>query len=222
VSGIDALAVKGGKKMEIPLRADVHCTDVDGSIGHSLYVVIDPVAEQVTHVVVRDRQRLDVERLVPLELVQETAPKRIWLSCTKDAFRALRPFIAKEYLRAKSPFADYDRDGVLVLPYVLPRNGSLSGEQQHRPVSGGKLAVRRGSRIEATNGPIGTVDEFMVDPADGSITHLVLRQGHPWGERDVVIPLSEIDRVKDNVVYLRLNRMRVGLLPSVSALRKWT
>ena len=208
--------------MKIPLRADVHCTDIEGPIGHSLYVVLDPIAEQLTHVVVRDRQRSDVERLVPLELVQETAPKRIWLSCTKGEFRGLRPFIAREYLRTKSPFGDYDRDGVLVLPYALPKNGPMPGGREHRSIPRNELAVRRGWRVEATNGPIGTVDEFMLDPADGSITHLVLRKGHPWGERDVVIPLSEIDRVKDNVVYLRLNKMRVGLLPAVHVVRKWT
>jgi sporulation protein YlmC with PRC-barrel domain len=208
--------------VEIPLRADIHCTDVEGPVGCSQYVVLNPLSEQLTHVVVKDRQRSDVERLVPLELVEKVTPKRIWLSCTKVEFRGLRPFIAREFLRAKNPYADYDRDSVLVLPYVVPRNGPVPGGCESRVLSANELAVRRGARVQAANGPIGTVDEFMVDPVDGGITHLVLRKGHPWGERDVFIPVSEIERVKEDVVYLQLNKMRVGMLPTVPVVRKWT
>jgi hypothetical protein len=208
--------------MEIPLRADVHCTDIEGPIGYSQFVVLNPVTEQLTHVVVRDRQRQDVERLVPLGLVAEAAPKRIWLSCTKGEFRALRPFIEKEFLWAKSPFAGYDPEGVLVWPYAVSETGPMPGDQERRSIPLGKLAVRRGSRVEALNGHLGTVDEFLVHPADGGITHLVLRKGHPWGQRDVAVPVTEIERVKENVVYLRLNKLRIGALPQVPVLRKWT
>lgn len=37
------------------------------------------------------------------------------------------------------------------------------------------------------------------------ITHLVLRESHLWGQKDVTIPVSEIDRMEDNVVYHKLN-----------------
>ena len=77
-------------------------------------------------------------------LVEEAAPKRIWLSCTKGEFRGLKPFIGKEYLRARSPFADYDPDGVVVLPYVLSETKRMPGEQDHRSIPPGELAVRRG------------------------------------------------------------------------------
>jgi sporulation protein YlmC with PRC-barrel domain len=208
--------------VEIPLRADVHCIDIENPVGHSQYVVLNPVTEQLTHVVVRDRQRQDVERLVPLELVERATPKRIWLSCTRNEFRDLRPFIGKEFLRTKGSFADYDPDRVLVLPYVVSETGPLPGERKHRSIPPNELAVRRGSRVEAASGPVGTVDEFVIDPVDGGITHLVLRKGHPWGERDVAVPVSVIERVKENVVYLRLSKLRIGLLPTIPVLRKWT
>jgi hypothetical protein len=38
--------------MDIPLNAEVHCTD--GVCGRSTYVIVNPVNEQVTHVVVRE------------------------------------------------------------------------------------------------------------------------------------------------------------------------
>jgi hypothetical protein len=154
--------------------------------------------------------------------VEEAAPKRIWLSCTRDEFRRLRPFIRKEFLRAEGPFAGYDPDDILVLPYVVSEIGSMPGDQEHRSIPPGDLAVRRGSRVEAINGPVGTVNEFVVDSADNGITHLVLRKGHPWGQRDVAIPVSEIECVRENVVYLRLNKLRIGVMPQVPVLRKWT
>jgi len=208
--------------MKVPIHADVHCTDIDGPCGSSQYVILHPVTEKLTHVVVRDRQRPDVERLVPLELLEEIAPKRVWLSCTRGEFRGLRPFIAKEYRQTKKLFADYDADSVLVLPYVVATNQAVLEGQDDRSIPASNLALRRGARVEATNGSIGTAGEFVIDPMDGSITHLLLKTGHPWGEREIAIPVPEIERVKDNVVHLRLNKMRVGMLPSVDVLRKWT
>ena len=45
--------------MEIPLQAQVACTDGVG--GHAAYVLINPVAGQVTHLVVQEDSLLGVE-----------------------------------------------------------------------------------------------------------------------------------------------------------------
>ncbi len=49
---------------------------------------------------------------------------------------------------------------------------------EYERIPPGELAVRRGARVETTDGHAGRVDEFLVNPADGYITHLVLREGH--------------------------------------------
>jgi len=43
--------------------------------------------------------------------------------------------------------------------------------------------VRRGTRVEATDGHVGHVDEFVVNPENGHITHSVMREGHLWGKK---------------------------------------
>ena len=217
---IDTEQATGAK--EIPLGADVYCIDTEDPIGRARYVVLDPVAERLTRVVVCDRRRPEIGRVVPLGQVGEVAPKRIWLTCTKDEFRGLRPFIAKEYLRAKNPFADYDPGEVLVLPYVLLHIEPGSEEQTYRSIPLLELQVRRGIRIEAADGPIGTVGELVIHPIDGNITHLMLGKDHPWGERDVAIPVTDIERIRENVVYLRLNKLLIRGLPHVRVQRKWT
>lgn len=64
----------------------------------------------------------------------------------------------------------------MIWPYTIPETEMISVEYERIPP--GELAVRRGARVETTDGHAGRVDEFLVNPADGYITHLVLREGH--------------------------------------------
>jgi sporulation protein YlmC with PRC-barrel domain len=75
--------------------------------------------------------------------------------------------------------------------------------------------VRQGARVEATDGRVGRLDEFLVDPANEHVTHLVMREGHLWGRRDVTIPVSEIDLIEEDTIYLKLDKEQVGALPTV-------
>jgi sporulation protein YlmC with PRC-barrel domain len=79
----------------------------------------------------------------------------------------------------------------------------------------GELAVRRGTPVEATDGHVGQVDEFMVNPTTGNITHLIMREGHLWGQKDVSIPVSEIRETNDDGVMLKLNKREVEALPVI-------
>ena len=85
-------------------------------------------------------------------------------------------------------------------------------------IPSGELAVRRGARMEATDGHVGQVDEFWVSPMSERITHLVLRKGRLWGQKDVAIPVSEIDRVEEDA--LKLDKRRVKALPAIPVQRK--
>lgn len=85
----------------------------------------------------------------------------------------------------------------------------------HRRVPKGELAIERGSRVEATDGPVGKVDELLVDPQDEHITHLVLREGHLWGQKDVTIPALQIDHIEDDAVFLKLDKHAVESLPAM-------
>jgi sporulation protein YlmC with PRC-barrel domain len=80
--------------------------------------------------------------------------------------------------------------------------------------------VHRGARIHATDGAIGRVDEFLVNPANNRISHLVLREGHLWGQKDVTIPVAEIDHIDEDAVCLKLNKQQVGALPAIPVRRR--
>jgi sporulation protein YlmC with PRC-barrel domain len=75
--------------------------------------------------------------------------------------------------------------------------------------------------VEATDGHVGRVDEFVVDAGTGHITHLVLREGHLWGQKDVSISISEIGRIEADVVYLKLDKAGIDALPTIPVQRDW-
>jgi hypothetical protein len=64
------------------------------------------------------------------------------------------------------------------------------------------------------------VDEFMIDPETGHVSHIVMREGHLWGARDVVIPVSAIVEFDESQVRLSLEKREIEDLPPISVMRK--
>ncbi|MGD8473737.1 MAG: PRC-barrel domain containing protein, partial [Anaerolineae bacterium] len=158
---------KGAQAMEVPLNVEVHCSD--GRCGRSTYIVLNPATEQITHIVVREKQPSRVERLVPAVLIQQTAAEVIVLGCTLEEFSALEPFNQTEFVYGNLPHHATDPSLTMLWPYVVPAKRIVG--DKIRPIPPGQLAVRRGARVEATDGRVGRVDELLVDPDSGGITH---------------------------------------------------
>jgi sporulation protein YlmC with PRC-barrel domain len=203
--------------MEFPLNAEVHCTD--GHCGRSTHVILNPTSGRITHIVVRERQPPRVERLVPVVLVAKTATEVVVLNCTREEFARLEPFIQTEFVYGDLPHHASDPSLTLLWPYVVPTKRIV--DERIRPIPPGELAVRRGARVRATDGWIGHVDEFCVDPESGHITHLVLREGHLWKNKVVTIPVSQIDRMEEKVVYLKADKKAIEDLQPIPVQRQW-
>ena len=204
--------------MDIPVDVEVHCSD--GLCGRSTYVLLDPVHKEVTHLVVKEAKAPHTERVVPIDAVSETNPELILLRHTRDELAKMDPFIRTEYVREERTASGYPPAGFLGIgPPLLWRDVDLDWTYvvpvDHKQVPLGEQAIRRGTRVEATDGRAGHVDELLVDPETERMTHLVMREGHLWGQKDVVIPVSEIDRIKEDTVYLKLSKDEVQALPAI-------
>jgi sporulation protein YlmC with PRC-barrel domain len=193
--------------MDMPLNVKVYC--VDGLCGQSKEVVMDRKTEEVTHLVVKENHSPHTELLVPIHLVEETTPHAIRLRCAKDELEELQPLRKVEVIEEKIPH--YVPDPFL-MPIEIPETKWVT--VRHEAIPPGEVAVRQGASVEASDGHVGQLDEFLVDPVTEQVTHLVMRAGHLWGQRDVTIPVSEIDRLGENTIYLKLNKAQVGALPS--------
>jgi hypothetical protein len=211
--------------MEIPLNAQVECTD--GVCGRSVFVLINPVIEEVTHLVVREDSS-NVEYIVSVDVVSETIRDTIQLRCSKAELEKMDPFIKATFIEEKMPDKMFVYGGgmygwgsyyyaPLVTPGVAVR---VTVEEEQIPP--GELAVRRGTRVEATDGYIGQVDEFVVNPENGHITHLVMSEGHLWGQKDVIIPLSAMGETREDTVFLKLDKHQIELLPTFPLRRRWS
>lgn len=109
---------------------------------------------------------------------------------------------------------------ILHLVWVaLPLSGDSLKPLKHERIPSGELAVRRGARVKATDGQVGRVDEFLAEPATRHIAHLVLREGHLWSQKDAMIPISEIDRVGEDAVYLKLDKRAIESLSAIPVRR---
>ena len=211
--------------MEIPLQAQVECTD--GICGRSVYVLIDPVIEKVTHLVVREDLSPNIEYIVPVETISATIVDTIQLRYSKAELEKMNPFVQTEFVEEKVlDYAGYRGGmygmGSYYMPYVTSDEISVLVPAEHQQIPPGELAVHRGTRVEANDGYVGKVDEFVVNPKNGDITHLVMREGHPWGKKDVIIPLSAIGKTLDGTMFLKLNKNQIESLPTFPVHRRWS
>jgi sporulation protein YlmC with PRC-barrel domain len=214
---------------QITIGTEARCTD--GVCGEVSRVVVDPVAEAVTHLVVEPRKRQGLARLVPVDLVRaappgEAAPPGVQLSCTLAAFEQLDPAEETQFVPGSTGYAAYGPEQVITWPYYglnagtgLPGGVDLgvagfSPAVTYDRVPLGEVEVRRGDPVEATDGRIGHIQGLVVDPHDHQVTHVLLQEGHLWGRKDVAIPIKAVSRVGDTI-RLSISKHEVQDLPTV-------
>jgi sporulation protein YlmC with PRC-barrel domain len=212
--------------MEIPLNAQVECTD--GVCGRSVDVLLNPVLDQMTHLVVREDSSPNTEYIVPVDCVTETIADTIRLRCSKAEMEKMELFMNTTFIKEKVPEwlmesggGTYGMGSIYYYPYVTPER-TVYEPVDNQQIPEGEMAVRRGTRVEATDGYVGKVDEFVVNPENGHITHLVMREGHLWGKKDVIIPLSAMGDTRGDTVFLKLDKQQIESLPTFPLKRRWS
>lgn len=203
--------------IDLPTKANVICSD--GHIGHSTYVIFNPDNHQMTNLVVKSEIPPFGKYLVPINQVEGTTNDLIKLKCTRKDFFALEPFECEEYIKTKLPeyidsYQFNSRFGIdtrEVDTYIPVKILNISPDE---------MALRRGAQVEATDGTVGKVDELLINSNNMQVTHLVLLEKHMLQHREITIPVSQIDRVFDDKVYLKLDRQSVEQLPT-TPIQRW-
>jgi sporulation protein YlmC with PRC-barrel domain len=200
---------------DISVSAQVECAD--GPCGESGTIIVSPHTGNVTHVVVDDQiTSPSVLRLVPFAEIEGTTHSQIRLRCTKEELAGFEPFLKTHYVeKREAAVAEYAVNGQF---HMVPRASASQvyyEEEQVERIPPGELAVRRGMHVKATDGVVGKVDELLVEPDTGHVTHLVLLKGHLWGKVDVMVPVSEINFADVDTVHLKLDKSSIKDLPSV-------
>jgi hypothetical protein len=210
---------------DIPLNVTVSC--VDGKSGKSSHIIINPLNQVITHIVVQSEDFLGSnKRLVSPDQIIATNHKSIQLSCTKEELAGMEKFTEANYPHSgasQSEFCGFlpehtfdEFDAYVMWPYLYPDPMIYSFPIEDEPIPDGGVAVHWGAEVEAIDGHIGRLDEFVIEPTDRHITHIVLREGHFWNKKELTLPLSAIADIDEETVYLKLDKKTVKSLPAVS------
>jgi len=185
-------------------------------------VVINPVNRELTHLVVEPAGRSGLDRLVPLDLV-DAADGEIRLRCTIAEFERLDAAEETQFVPGTRGYEAYGPGQVLVQPWLsLGGNPGVEGELvsgvsetvTYDAIPLGEVEVRRGDRVHATDGEIGHVEGLVIDPRNHHVTHVLLREGHLWGRKEVAIPITAVTGAEDGI-RLNLTKDDVRDLPPV-------
>jgi sporulation protein YlmC with PRC-barrel domain len=204
---------------EFVIGTSVNCTD--GFCGKVTRVVVDPVREAVTDLVVEPEHRQGLARLVPLSLVTSQGDE-IALACTLAQFQALDSAEETQFIPGSAGYAAYGPDQVLAWPYYGLAGsmgpgmalGQVSQTVTYDAIPAGEVAVHRGDPVHATDGSIGRVQGLVIEPSSHHVTHVLLQEGHLWGRKEVAIPITAVAATADGI-RLSITKEQVRDLPPV-------
>jgi sporulation protein YlmC with PRC-barrel domain len=202
----------------VTIGAEVSCTD--GVCGRVTRVVVDPIARTVTHLVVEPMHHLGLSRLVPLDLV-DASSGQLSLRCSGPEFDQLDPAEESEFLPGIVGYGTYGPAEVMAWPYYGLGSPGLADEMAmpqtitYDTFPPGEVEVRRGAQVQATDGTIGQVQGLVIEPRSHRVTHVLLKEGHLWGRKEVAIPVAAVTGVDDDGVRLSLSKREVAELPPV-------
>jgi hypothetical protein len=213
------------------LEAEVRCAD--GDCGKLMTLVVNRATDAVTHLVVEPARREAPARIVPLSLVDiggaDTAQGEVRLRCTGAEYEQLNPAEETLFPGDEGYGAYGDMWGpAAAWPYYAP--GGMLPAAPGTPGAPGTIPepvtvdtvpdqlpdedeVFSGDHVHATDGDIGHVLGFVVEAASGRVTSILLREGHLWGRRTVLVPRSAVAEVGADGFRLNISREQVRHLP---------
>jgi sporulation protein YlmC with PRC-barrel domain len=212
--------------VQFAIGTEVVCTD--GPAGVLQRVVIDPVKNALTHLVVEPKQHGHPGHLVPVDLVEGSSGDEIRLRCALADLGGLETAEETKFLSGATGEWGYADGEMLSQPYVGLAGMGMAGLGMSAMAPGtgspeatvfdkvplNEVEVRRGEHVFATDGPIGRVQGLVVDPGDHHVTHFLLEEGHLWGQKEVAIPIAAVSSVEDGV-QLSMSKDDVRDLPPV-------
>lgn len=188
------------------MGAKASCSD--GSCGEVRRTILDPATLTVTHLVIEPRHDRAKGRLVPLELVDAAGPE-IRLRCTLAEFERLEP--SEEVELAEGMDFGGSTSGMGIGMGL----GQRTPVVVNHAVPLGETEVEPHDSVRAVDGEIGRVEGFVVDPVHHQVTHILLKEGHLWGRKEVAIPVSAVASL-DAGIRLNITKKQVEDLPPLS------
>ena len=211
--------------MTFRIGADASCTD--GACGQVSRIIVNPVTREVTHLAVDPKHQDGPGRLVPVDLVDATMGQ-IRLRCSLAEFQTLRPAQEAESVPDLDPTVHGQPDNApnkmnwaIVDGSVIMQPGARGEPEAPQQVAvdcvpEGEVEVHRELTVCATDDDIGQVQGLVVERGGHHVTHVLLREGHMWGRKEVAIPIGSVTKIGTLLIHLSLTKHQVKDLPPVN------
>lgn len=186
-----------------------HCTD--GLCGRLTQLVVDPIDDSLTHLIVEPEHRQGVGRLVPVDRA-EPHDDRVELICTREEFDQLPLAETVRFLPGTEGYAGSEPDETLLWPNF---GGNSTPPVVVDTLPAGEVAVQRGEDVHALDGRIGEVEGLVMDERSRRVSHFVLKEGHLFARKDVTIPISAVRSVDGDGIKLSITKREVEEMPAV-------
>ena len=116
----------------------------------------------------------------------------------------------------------YGPEQVLSWPYYQLGDTVMSTEEMgqvsetvtYDAIPRGEVVVHPGDHVSAADGEIGHVQGLVIDPGNNHVTHVLLREGHLLGRKQVTIPITAVTSIEDGIS-VSLTKQEIEDLPPV-------
>ena len=188
--------------MKISLNSDIQC--IDGYAGRLICVIVNPISQQLTHIVVDEQRSPYLKRLVPLDLVSIDNSDGVTLGCTLVQLSALRPVVEFEYPQGNGLHTLFAAKIARQWPQSVSDNLPISVELER--LAPEAIKIHQDNSVRAINGRVGKVIEFLVNPATKKIHALTIRRKIWWKTIDTRVPISQVDHFELDMVLLKFDK----------------
>lgn len=210
--------------MKIKLNAQV-LSENNEKIGELKKVVIDPLTNEVSHVVVEKGFWFREDKLVPVDMVEMSGEDKVRIRTTRRELEELPDFKEKQYFLLTDYWSDDQESGAgystpyVMYPYMmagteigLPEPPAVMRRSKMN-IPDSSVVIEEGVKVIGLEGrQVGKVEKVIWDATSDHITHILISKGWLFN-KEKLVPIEWIKQMGDQHISLLVDSRIVEQLP---------